>query len=443
MHYSLIAIGDSLTQGFRSLAVNREFQESSFPFQIYQQNKELFSRFVMPEIKAPGYPINLEYVLYRLQEFDSIELAVEELRKEIFPVVKNDFTNKKTNNNLGIVGFTAEEIYSSNFNNSSSFLNKVIVTLENKNFLSGVSTLINLTLDGISSIFSKHFIGLSFSRIVFTVLGGNENTELHCAKQIFAEDRLAKRESLVTYWAGANDIIGALLSGDKNFISDSGKVLEFIEKTVNSVLSEEGTTLVIADIPNIKLVPFINRETMKPIFPMYSEMSEETWLEIGAAVNSINFGIYKIVEKNKKLFNERIELVEVNSLFDKMCASGQKVLLADGSETVITAEYIGTDHKGKLSKGGIFSLDGVHPGATGYAILGNEFIRSFNRLGKNLCLIDIDTISVKDKIINQPPKYINQFLDINSTVNSAIKKLGVYAFISTYIMAQFNLNNNS
>ena len=177
MDYSLIAIGDSLTQGFRSLAVNREFQEASFPFQIYKNNSELFSEFVMPEIKAPGYPVNLEYILYRLQEFDSIVLAVEELKKEIFSVVKNDFKNIKTNNNLGIVGFTAEEIYSANFKNSSSVINKAIVTLENKNFLSGVSTLINLTLDGISSMLSKHFIGLSFSRIVFSVLGGKKSTQ--------------------------------------------------------------------------------------------------------------------------------------------------------------------------------------------------------------------------------------------------------------------------
>lgn len=440
MKYSLVAIGDSLTQGFRSLAVNREFQEDSFPFRIYECNKECFADFLMPNIESPGYPINLEYILYKLQEIEFIEDSAEKLAEEILTKFKVRLDNKNTNNNLGIVGFTAEEIFSASFNNSSTRLNKIILNLENKYFLSWVATLLNLIADGVNSIIYKHFIGLSFSRITCAVLGKKGATEIDCAKKIFSEDRALGRESLITYWAGANDIIGALLSGNKKCISDINKVLDFIEKTIEAILEEEGTTVVIGDIPDIRFVPFVNKETMRPIFPMYEEMSKETWNEIIVSVDSINLGIYDIFEKKKVKYKKRIELVQINSFFKQMCDFGQEVLLADGSKILLSSEYISVDSYGKLNKGGFFSLDGVHPGTTGYALVANEFIKAFNRLGKKLTLINIDDISANDKMLNEPPKYINDFLDLNSSVSNLVKKLGVYDFISTYILSQFNLN---
>ena len=56
-------------------------------------------------------------------------------------------------------------------------------------------------------------------------------------------------------------------------------------------------------------------------------------------------------------------LVDVFSLFDRLHANGYTI-----RRTTLTTDFLG----------GLFSLDGIHPTNTGYAILANEFIKDIN-----------------------------------------------------------------
>jgi lysophospholipase L1-like esterase len=65
-----------------------------------------------------------------------------------------------------------------------------------------------------------------------------------------------------------------------------------------------------------------------------------------------------------------IPVVDVNAFFRAVLSGGYVV-----GGVVLTSDFL---------RGGIISLDGVHPTDLGYAILANEFIRVINQAGAEL-----------------------------------------------------------
>lgn len=52
----------------------------------------------------------------------------------------------------------------------------------------------------------------------------------------------------------------------------------------------------------------------------------------------------------------------------------------------------GVEYTSKYIEGGVFSLDGVHPNARGYAIVANKFIEVINRFYKsNIPMVNINS----------------------------------------------------
>ena len=50
--------------------------------------------------------------------------------------------------------------------------------------------------------------------------------------------------------------------------------------------------------------------------------------------------------------------------------------------------------------GGLFSLDGIHPTNTGYAIIANEFIKAMNRsLAAGIPPVSVEQVSKTDPLI--------------------------------------------
>jgi hypothetical protein len=78
-------------------------------------------------------------------------------------------------------------------------------------------------------------------------------------------------------------------------------------------------------------------------------------------------------------------LVDIYSLVNDLAAHGAVV----GGRT-LTTDFMG----------GLFSLDGVHPTNTGYAIIANEFIKTMNRsLRANIPYVSVDQVSQTDPLI--------------------------------------------
>lgn len=80
--------------------------------------------------------------------------------------------------------------------------------------------------------------------------------------------------------------------------------------------------------------------------------------------------------------------VDLFSVFDSIYQNGYQV-----NNVTLTADFLG----------GLFSLDGLHPSNTGYAIMANEFIKAVSQsLGTTYRLADVAAIARRDPLVLKP-----------------------------------------
>lgn len=79
------------------------------------------------------------------------------------------------------------------------------------------------------------------------------------------------------------------------------------------------------------------------------------------------------------------------------------LVTADG-QVRLSTDYIRLNDAGKLYKGGIFSLDGLHPTTTAYGLMANIYFQSMRKAGvKFEKSIDWDLIVAEDSLVSNPP----------------------------------------
>ena len=83
-------------------------------------------------------------------------------------------------------------------------------------------------------------------------------------------------------------------------------------------------------------------------------------------------------------------------------------LVDENGETRLSTDYIRLDKEtGKLYKGGIFSLDGLHPTTIGYGLMANAYRDVMRKAGvKFQKPIDWDYIIREDSLVTKPPKLL-------------------------------------
>ena len=85
-------------------------------------------------------------------------------------------------------------------------------------------------------------------------------------------------------------------------------------------------------------------------------------------------------------------------------------LVDENGDAKLSTDYIRLDKEtGKLYKGGIFSLDGLHPTTIGYGLMANVYREVMRRAGvKFQKAIDWDYIIKEDSLVTRPPKLLSE-----------------------------------
>jgi hypothetical protein len=84
-------------------------------------------------------------------------------------------------------------------------------------------------------------------------------------------------------------------------------------------------------------------------------------------------------------------------------------LVGDDNEVNLSTDFLRLDDNGKLYKGGIFSLDGLHPTTIGYGLMANVYMKTMARAGvKFQRSIDWEEIVREDTLISNPPKLLGE-----------------------------------
>ena len=240
-----------------------------------------------------------------------------------------------------------------------------------------------------------------------------------------AEEAVALKPSTLFIWIGNND---ALLADDTGMPSSMTSIDDF---TKNFTLMMQGAhaqteaTLVVANIPDVTLVPYLTpglnvmtdaaNQSGLPFAQIQavlgiqdSDLVNATGLaEVQADLQALaqskpttpldDAGVLTAAEVQQvqaqiNAYNQVIAtqtaavngiLVDIHSVFDSL-KSGVTI-----NGYTATTSFLG----------GIFSLDGVHPTNTGYAIVANAFIDAINgKLANNLPKIDLSTVAASDPL---------------------------------------------
>jgi len=203
-------------------------------------------------------------------------------------------------------------------------------------------------------------------------------------------------------WAGNNDALIADLTGTPSSMTPTANFTTQYTALIQLLTTMTPAHLVIGNIPDVTLVPYL-----QPAALVLAEYSAATGLSVAqlSALFGISPGDYVTIDSGLSqigailagtqkgpisdagvltaaevvtvraqvtVYNQVIAqqaqavgatLVDINSLFTQIAASGVTVNGFTGTTSFL---------------GGLFSLDGIHPTNTGYAVIANKFIDTMN-----------------------------------------------------------------
>src|ERR1035437_5007654 len=222
-------------------------------------------------------------------------------------------------------------------------------------------------------------------------------------------------------WIGSNDALFSLLFG-----GDPTKLCLFrssYHKAATTMADASGHHLVVANIPDVTLTAYLTSVPKLAAILGKSDLEVETafglqqddmvtpyafpLMAMGTLPDSappalgaspvpvvIRAGTLatiraSVIAYNAVIANEAVAnhatLVDIYSLINDLAAHG----------VVVGGQKLTTDFMG-----GLFSLDGVHPTNTGYAIIANEFIKTMNRsLRAGIPPVSVERVSKTDPLI--------------------------------------------
>jgi lysophospholipase L1-like esterase len=245
----------------------------------------------------------------------------------------------------------------------------------------------------------------------------NPNCSVPAPTQLAVAAALKPSTSIL--WIGSNDALFAILFG-----GDPTDVLSFFlaHQAAASTMAQHSGNLIMANIPDVTVVPYLTSiEKLAGILERpVSQVKEKFGLKSGDMVTPYAFELIQAMGSKLKplpdaipqgpviiraskiwqiratvaVYNAAIALeaakyhatlVDIYSLFNDLAAHGVVV----GGQKLTTGFM-----------GGLFSLDGIHPTNTGYAIIANEFIKTMNRsLATGIPLVLIEQVSKTDPLI--------------------------------------------
>ena len=228
----------------------------------------------------------------------------------------------------------------------------------------------------------------------------------------------ALHSTTIFAWIGNNDILGAATAANPSGATSLASFNSNYSKMMNE-LAATGATLVVANIPDVTVAPFftpastIAEETGLPLFvlgpilgigpgdyvlpagialipailtnpqkgplPSNDVLRALQVLEVRALIDAYNLIIAV------RAFEHGAVLVDIHSLANQLRSQGVE---ANGQH--LTTAFLG----------GLFSLDGVHPTNTGYAVIANRFITTLNETrGTSIPLVNINTVAGSDPLV--------------------------------------------
>lgn len=230
-------------------------------------------------------------------------------------------------------------------------------------------------------------------------------------------------------WAGNNDALAADIAGTPAVMTPPDTFTQEYQQLITTLHSQTKATLIVANIPDVTLVPYLTPATV-----ILTEIAAATHLpqpaisallgiQSGDLVNTTGLaqvqGALAALQQGQMptpltddAFLSAAEVTQVQATVDQYNAAiAQQVSSAGGILVDIHAFFETAAQSGVTINnfpattaflGGLFSLDGIHPTNTGYALIANQYIATLNAaLKTNITPVDVNSIASSDPLF--PP----------------------------------------
>ncbi len=369
-----VAIGDSYSQGNQGMNVEENRQYYSFPAQLARQ---MDTEFNQPLVEYPGVGIPNPEDALREGWVDTYSGTTDIMLQTFLNWKRVDgFENQDSLNNFGLSGATLDQMLGADMATGQT---------------SPVIKLIGLVSPWIQSV------------------TGRTPRSVRSA----VDQALDRNPTFVSVWAGTNDTLYSTVMGNTALSTP----LEYLEKQwgilVDKIKATESVKgVIIINLPDNTAIPY-----SQSINNPFHEVKEGVDIPEGSTVP---FFVTKTSSLKQVLTPDEIieiqdSIVAFNEIIKKTCeeenwamfdcytfwkesisGDGIKLKYADGTESAIT---INDDY----GTGGFFSLDGLHPTSTGYAVMANLIaITINNHYATTITLLDEVAVWEQDSLCQNP-----------------------------------------
>lgn len=413
-----IAVGNSLTQGYQNGGVYEEGQRNSFPSMLARQMKLVepnMQEFVQPYFTGTGSGyIHLEWKNGKIQVIKPEDPGG--YRED--PAFANQTYVGTPLSNLGVSGIKL------------------------------IGAIADPTIIGDDYMSYLLAVGNPYGKRMFDL--GQPSSPNY-----YVNSAVKRKATFFTCWLGDNDVLGYVTNGGDplaisifgtnfyvNGLSDANEFKKKYNQVLDSLM-KDGAKGVVATVPNVSSIPFVNLVQLKDIkgsdgalLPVYittdngvrvattedrillpvaskiNKFLRDSLYENGVPVPGEYGGIIQVYSPTPYGMGPANPIKDIEVLDKDELSAVAPALLAINTEIKAAAaahglpvvdmeDYLkyfetgfrlgGVEYNTKYIEGGVFSLDGVHPNARGYAIVANKFIEVINKHYKsNIPMVNIN-----------------------------------------------------
>jgi lysophospholipase L1-like esterase len=216
---------------------------------------------------------------------------------------------------------------------------------------------------------------------------------------------LVLQPSTVIVSIGSNDVLQALTLGAP---PTTPAVFQTNYHLMIEALSLTRANLVVANVPDVTELPFVVNSSAFMKLCGVPLLAGVAYVVPNLAATTFNVCTNNIPVTQSAITSIQALVNQYNSIISSEVAAQNK---RGGSATVVdingVLKTLSTNgynlpgiHLTTAFLGGLFSLDGIHPTNTGYAILANTFISSMNgALGTKIPLANIQSVASQDPLV--------------------------------------------
>jgi lysophospholipase L1-like esterase len=248
------------------------------------------------------------------------------------------------------------------------------------------------------------------------------------------------KPTVLFLWIGNNDALNAAFAGTPAVMTPVSAFTQEYQQLIAALHSQTKAKLIIANIPDVTLVPYLT-----PAALIIGEVSAASRLppavvsallgiQPGDLVNATGLGEVEAaiaaLEQGQRPtpltddgFLDAAEIAQVQSTVNQYNAVIAQQITAARDIPVDIHTYLGGLAQNGITingypattgfLGGLFSLDGIHPTNTGYALIANQYIQAINAgMNTKIAPVDVSSIASTDPLFGPNIKPIGAVASI-------------------------------